>query len=436
MTDTMNTMSNAASENGQLSVQEAQEYDRQQGADIIHKLESLTNTVNAVANGDLDAEVDFESDDTIGKLGKGISDMIKALRKTKEQEDIQRRDLENKVDMLLKFSEQAGNGDLTAKVPFDGDDPMGQLARGLEVMLGNIREAMTNIIQGTEEINQGAQQISSASQSLSGAASEQAANLQQISASVEELSSMTTQNAESCTSAVSLSKECLGTAKRGEQEMQAMNVAVDDIMKSSNEISKIIKVIDEIAFQTNLLALNAAVEAARAGEAGKGFAVVAEEVRNLARRSAEAAKNTSSMIEESIKRAENGANIAKRVDEVLSDIGKGIEQINDLVDDIANASKEQAEGVIQINKGMSELDTVTQQNAGSSEELAATAEETAAQVATFRDITKQFKVDDSPSSHSSSTATTRSSEHAVASPTNHAKEVIPFDDDGEVFKSF
>ena len=192
------------------------------------------------------------------------------------------------------------------------------------------------------------------------------------------------------------------------------------------------QVIDAIAFQTHPLALNAAVEAARAGEAGKGFAVVAEEVRNLARRSAEAAKNTSSMIEESTKRAENGAAIAKRVGEVLGEIVDGTKQVNSLLDDIANASKEQTDGVVQINRGVSELDTVTQQNAGNSEELAATAEETAAQVATFRDIVNKYTVEDSSSSHrkSQSTQSTQSTKSTQkADKDQNAEKVIPFQQD-------
>jgi len=413
--------------------EEAQQRERESAEDLEKKVNMLLETAETVGSGNLDVAVPFESEDAIGNLAKGIGKMITSMRESKEAEDAQRKDIENKVDMLLKCTVAAGEGDLTVKVPFSGDDPLGLLAQGTEDMLGNMMEAMSSIMTGVDEIDQGAQQISSASQSLSGAASEQAANLEEISASIEEMSSMTQQNADNCTQAASLSAQSLEAASRGETEMGAMNTAVDDIMQSSNEISKIIKVIDEIAFQTNLLALNAAVEAARAGEAGKGFAVVAEEVRNLARRSAEAAKNTSSMIEESTKRAENGAAIAKRVGEVLGEIVDGTKQVNSLLDDIANASKEQTDGVTQINRGVSELDTVTQQNAGNSEELAATAEETAAQVATFRDIVNKFTIEDSSSSQQKSQGT-QSSKNGIRSaqkPSNdqNAENVIPFQQD-------
>ncbi len=297
---------------------------------------------------------------------------------------------------------------------------------------------LEQVAQGADQIDQGASQIAVSSQSLSEGASQQAASLEEIGASLEEMSAMTNQNADNSTQAATLAEEARKAADNGMEEMTAMSQAMDEIANSSSEISKIIKVIDEIAFQTNLLALNAAVEAARAGEAGKGFAVVAEEVRNLAQRSAEAAKNTSAMIEESSKRADNGVAIAQRVGKALEEIGTGTVKVNTLLSEIATASKEQADGISQINKGVSELDKVTQQNAGNAEELASASQETAAQVATLREvISSQGHGGPAPTP---APAPAARQTNAGAKPAKTAgpisfKQAMPLDDDEE-FASF
>ncbi len=285
-----------------------------------------------------------------------------------------------------------GEGDLTKRVGVMNRDEIGMVAESFNVFVGKIERLVEEVKAGAKEIDAGGVQIASSSQSLAQGASEQASSLQQISASLEEISGQTQQSAENARQASTLADDNKKAADRGQHEMAEMSKAVSEIKQSSGEISKIIRVIDEIAFQTNLLALNAAVEAARAGEAGKGFAVVAEEVRNLAHRSAEAAKSTSVMIEDSVKRSERGVQIAVRVGGALEEIASCTGKVSALLAEIASASNEQSVGISQINQGVSQLDQVTQQNAGNSQELASSAEEMSSQVAQLSGLVDHFKV--------------------------------------------
>jgi methyl-accepting chemotaxis protein len=255
-----------------------------------------------------------------------------------------------------------------------------------------INRIIAGLTEGSEQVSSASTQVSAASQSLAEGASEQAAGLEETSSSLEEMASMAKRNSENAQQANSLASDARKAADRGSESMNQMTHAIQQIQKSSNDTAKIIKVIDEIAFQTNLLALNAAVEAARAGEAGKGFAVVAEEVRNLAMRSAEAAKNTSAMIEESVNNSKSGVDIssqvAKELDEIVTSIGKTTE----LVGEIAAASAEQSQGVEQVNVAVSQMDKVTQQNAANAEESASASEELNAQAESMNEIVGQLVI--------------------------------------------
>ena len=253
-----------------------------------------------------------------------------------------------------------------------------------------IHQIIEDLTTGAEQVSSASGQVSSASQSLAEGATEQAAGLQETSSSLEEMSSMTKQNADNAQQANTLAAQAKSAAHDGAEAMKRMTLAINDIQKSADETSKIIKVIDEIAFQTNLLALNAAVEAARAGEAGKGFAVVAEEVRNLAMRSAEAAKNTAALIEGSVKNAKNGVEISTEVSKKLEEIVAHVGKTTDLVAEIAAASTEQAQGIEQINTAVSQMDKVTQQNAAAAEESASAAEELSAQAQQMHTVVQQL----------------------------------------------
>ena len=356
----------------------------------------------------------------------------------------------NTLEARLKDISQ-GEGDLTKRVDIQSRDELGRVAHWFNVFVGKIETVVSDVKMGAAQIDSGGTQIASASQSLAEGASEQASSLQQISASIEEMSGQTQQSAENARQANTLAEESKRSADRGQQEMSQMTEAVNEIKQSSAEISNIIKVIDEIAFQTNLLALNAAVEAARAGEAGKGFAVVAEEVRNLAQRSAEAAKDTATMIEASVKRSDNGVQIAGRVGQALQEIMTSTNKVNTLLSEIASAASEQATGIGQVNQGVSQLDQVTQQNAGNSEEMASSAEELASQVAGLNDLVNQFKVSSrghqtpaasTPSQIAPSPSTPSSNSMASTSATSKGdtdvtpEQLIPMDDDDEVLASF
>lgn len=255
------------------------------------------------------------------------------------------------------------------------------ITRSINSSLGEI---ILSLSSGSAEVDSASQQLSESSQSLAESASEQAASLQETSSSLEQMSAQIKQSAQNATQAEKAMKHAQPLVDNGVQAMMRMNETMEDIKNASLETSKIIKTIDDIAFQTNLLALNAAVEAARAGEAGKGFAVVAEEVRSLAHKSAQAAKNTSELIEKSQDRSDRGLTVAQEVTENLEKISKSVGDVSTLVVEISAASSEQASGIAQINTAMSEMDKTVQNNASSSEESASAAEELSSQAVELR----------------------------------------------------
>ncbi|MBI4772696.1 MAG: chemotaxis protein [Deltaproteobacteria bacterium] len=250
------------------------------------------------------------------------------------------------------------------------------ISTGVNKVLARITE---NLSTGADQVAAASGQVSAASQSLAEGSSEQAASVEETSSSMEEMASMTKQNADHANQANALMKQADAIVAKANGAMTDLTASMAEISRASRETSKIIKTIDEIAFQTNLLALNAAVEAARAGEAGAGFAVVAEEVRNLAMRAAEAARNTSELIEGTVQRITSGSDILSRTSETFGSVNSSVSKVGELVAEIAAASGEQAQGIDQINKAVAEMDKVIQQNAANAEESASASEELNAQ---------------------------------------------------------
>lgn len=288
--------------------------------------------------------------------------------------------------------------DMTARVTGDYKGDHAKIKNSLNTAVQNLDDSMTQVLVGAEQVASASGQISSGSQSLAQGASEQASSLEEISSALQEMASMTKQNAGNAREAKALAEAARMSADKGGDSMARLSAAIDKIKSSSDETAKIVKTIDEIAFQTNLLALNAAVEAARAGDAGKGFAVVAEEVRNLAMRSAEAAKNTADLIEGAVKNADGGVAINQEVFSNLKDINDQVNKVSEVMAEIAAASDQQSQGIEQVNVAVGQMDQITQQNAANSEESAAAAEELSSQAQEMQGMVSSFKLTDSSAS--------------------------------------
>ncbi|HEX6814592.1 MAG TPA: methyl-accepting chemotaxis protein [Gemmatimonadaceae bacterium] len=352
--------------------------------------------------------------------------------------------------------------DLRARMRGEYRGEHARIKQALNKALGQLDEALAEVAMAAEQVAAGAGQVSAGSQLLAQGAAEQASSLEEVSSSLQEMGAMTRQNALSARDARQLSEATRDSATRGAHSMNRLAEATDRITGAAAATARIVKTIDEIAFQTNLLALNAAVEAARAGDAGRGFAVVAEEVRNLAMRSAEAAKNTATLIEESVKNAESGATINREVMANFGDITEHVNKVSAAMAEIAAGSEQQSQGIEQIAAGVEQMNAVTQQTAANAEESASAAEELSGQAERVEALVGHFQLVTAPATPRRDTGTRVArrtphrgvaagpspvrpiaprggSRHALSTPTPPAPNATPhpFDgDDDDVLEEF
>jgi len=339
---------------------------------ISRPIDRLMIAADKLAAGDPNIDIDIETKDEVGSLAESFKKLVTS---TRDQ---------------VRVAENIASGDLAIDIKIRSENDI--LGKSLTDLVDNLNQIIGTILSSAEQISSGSNNVSASSQTLSQGATEQASSIEELTASLGEIANKITKNADSAMTARDLTKEAEINAREGNCQMDDMLKAMSEINESSNSISKIIKVIDDIAFQTNILALNAAVEAARAGQHGKGFAVVAEEVRNLAARSADAAKETTELIESSIRKVDAGTKIARDTAATLNQIVEKVDQVAEFVNNIAKASSEQSAGVEQINQGVVQISQVVQTNAAVSEESAAASEELSAQAVQLNKIVGVFKL--------------------------------------------
>lgn len=341
---------------------------------ITQPVKVLVQAADQLAKGDVEVQIETGRKDEMGQLMASFSNMVSNIR---EQ---------------AQLAKHIAGGDLTVDIAIRSEKDI--LGENLHQMVQSNNRIFSGISAAAQQVNGGAEQLASASQSIAQGASEQASAIDQIGASIDEIAEQNRQNADKAKYASEMVDVAKQHAEDGNQSMHQLVSAMEDISRSSASISKIIKVIDDIAFQTNILALNAAVEAARAGNAGKGFAVVAEEVRNLAAKSAEAAKNTSALIEDSVSKVQAGMGFVDQTAASLTNIVQANAKSAQLVQDITAASQQQTEGIEQISNAVNQVAQVVQAASAAAEQTASVSQQLNAQAEELRAVVSQIRLKD------------------------------------------
>ena len=343
-------------------------------------LGKLAEESDKLADGNFDIKVSYAQEDEIGRLVKSFNNIVKRL--TYVVSDLQAK--------LGAFAQGDFGSEIKEDENYKGD--FRPILSSLQEISTSLNSTLKNVHTSSSEVSSSAEQVSSMAQRISEGTTKQASSIAELSKTMEDITDQIRHTTKQAEKAQQLGVVSGSHVETSNQKMTDMQGAMEEITEKSKEISKIIKTIDDIAFQTNILSLNAAIEAARAGEAGKGFAVVADEVGNLAKKSQEAAQNTSLLIEETIGAVQKGAKFTEETAEALQSVSESTNQVNDLIGEISKASEEESAGVSRLSDGLQEISSVVQENSATAEESAATAEELSAQANLMNDLVDKFKV--------------------------------------------